>query len=1106
MFNQNTYQQNQKVTFPVKGSKVAGGNMYFQINAAGREYDIKAFEFQRTNRPTRLQCLVKGFDDNGAPIFMQDIAAIIPQLYSVGQVYEFRVKADNIGGGYYEVTDTNGLVFRLNHMRHVSLHNNDKVKCKVTWINLVRMDLEMINDGERGIPLFTIAQFLSLDPKSAPLAHLARFMFQRLPEFAEAREQLERGNPIWVMTLIEAVDRNLSGWFKSSITRSLPDNPMSLQRSKLSWRMPLLAMFNTLCINLLENSDYLKRCAPAARFEYQDRLNRIITHTADYLKAVRLIVEKEEQKYINETLERLKVSGYLYNPEERMRVAMALFTLRRTSVSGYIDDIFDIIRDSHSNSRFMKLFAKAFVEMLDMYIATESRYIDLLTGPTERTPIQQMIKALSLRLLLPGDESDNVRALYRSKLYRYVTLLVNVNTEQLMGKSLSTIFNHSAPLEFTWNDLSDVNLLCSKIAVSAMAPRAKEMLIFEGENAMMCLQGDSFTFAPTMRGEMMKNCIPADIFAGNKLRMLLNERLSERPDLRKASMQTFRRYWRDVEKSLLSPHQNLGQNSSRGITPDIGDEVNIRILGSLPRRRYDFQAVIEDDTFVGEGIITPKQIVSYPIIPVAGSFTDRESGRQCIYKAVVEDRDENGKFIFNMRRLIHDYLKEALTIGDEWVAQVSRCDKDQYLCISEGGFSLFLDRRKMDTELHQNDFILVEIMSINPTGTIEGRFFDFADETFQQTEAFRTLLENYCQDNYFDEGESEPEEPGLDETDIDSARKGEQFIDPEQMRELVQLIDRVGLLSKDHLVTYNYMAVARIMSLMLGDTQTAQYFRSRMELVEAIRNFGDSGKIDDDRLEKLLNDNSEFISLYPDIESRLTRLRVINNLDKPWRADWLWEIARDTTDETTSHLARLVMSYNMLHNSNVFEVRRTLRRKIYQLMDLKMLQTDNQKVAEEDQYTELKTSIIYPAGNHMVPNERVQIPVILKVIASFLNTSGGRLYVGVNDSGYASGLHTDFTYLNSRHEDYDLATVKDKFDRMVRDNVHNRLGRTANSLIKTEFEEVDGMIIYRVDVDPSPEVVMLDDVAYERQGKSIWTIPEADLPKIRAQRAKQFAG
>lgn len=592
-------EQGEKITFPVRGSKVVGGNLYFQIFSRGREYDVKAFEFQRQNRPQRLQCIVKGMDQSGDPIFMQDIAAIIPQIYTVGHTYEFRIKTDLNSAGYYEVADWNGLMFRLYPGHHDRLHLNEVVKCRVKDINLVRMDLELVSGKNRGIPLYTVEEFIALDSTGLGMGRYLRRLFGVLPELAESREQLAAGNPLWVITVADAVARHLTEWLNAPSARDFRPGA----RKRPHRRTPMLKSFNSICTNLLENSSYLRQCTPHERVEYQDRLNKIITHTSDYVSALEKIIAKEDQKYIDETLERLKLSGYLYKPEERMRVAMALFSLRKKSVSQYIDDIFDIIRLSHSNPRFMHLFSKAFIEMLDMYIANESRHIDVLTGPTERTAIQQMVKALSLRLLLPGDETDSQRALYRSKLYRYVTLLATVNADQLVRKALSTLFNISAPLEFTWNDLGDINLLCSKVAVSRAAALSTETLLFEGNNALMGLSGDSFTFSPVERSEHMKHGVPTDLFGGRRIRVLLNERVQEKLKASRQDIMQFHRLWRDVEKSLFSPRQNL-RPAMEGITPDVGDRVQIVILGPVPGHRYDLRCRIEDDTFVGEGILS----------------------------------------------------------------------------------------------------------------------------------------------------------------------------------------------------------------------------------------------------------------------------------------------------------------------------------------------------------------------------------------------------------------------------------------------------------------------------------------------------------------------
>lgn len=1073
------------ITLPVKGSKVAGGSMFFQVNYRSREYDIRAFEFQRTKRPQRLQCIVKEIDAHGDPVFMQDIAAIIPQIYTVGDTYEFRVKTDVITMGYYEVADNNGLMFRVYPGRRERLHVNEVVRCRVKSINRVRMDLELISEKNKGIPLYTPEQVLELDTSKGGMSRYILSLFRRIPELGEAREQLKAGNPLWVMTASDVVDRHITDWLNAA-------------KGRLDRRAAILRAFDSICTNLLENSGYLRQCTPQERVEYQDRLNKIITHSSDYVAALEKIISREDQKYIDETLERLKLSGYLYRPEERMRVAMALFSLRKKSVSNYIDDIFDIIRDSHSNPRFMKLFSQAFIEMLDMYITNESRHIDVLTGSTERTAIQQMVKALSLRLLLSSSDSDQLRTRYRSKLYRYATLLATVNSEQLVRKSLSTLFNISTPLEFTWNDLGDINLLCSKVAVSHAKELTTDTLVFEGSTALMTLKGDAFTFTPLERAERLKYGVPSDLFAPRQIRVLLNDRPQEKLRKSRSDIGEFKRLWKEVEHNLLSGQAPVARPVLEGLTPDVGDKVQIVVLAPVPGARYDWSARIVGKEFKGEGIISPKQIIPYPIIPSIDSFRSPETGEPYVFDAIVEKRDDSGKMLFNMRGLIHDYLTDALATGDEWLAQVSMVAPDKYICISEGGFSLYLQRSEVSEELRLGDFIIVNIESIFSYGAIKASYVSRTDERFQLTSAFKCLLENYCDGATYEEDEEE----NIDDVISDTLEGQNGFIEDDQMRELIHLIDREGMLRKDHIETYNYLALARIMALMLGDSALATYYANRMDLVETIRQFGDSGKIDDERLQRLLNENKDFVASYPEISNRLTQLRIINAIDKPYNDPWLWNEACNNPDDTTQQLANLVMSYNLLARSNVFEVRRTLHRKIYQLMDLKAQLPESHFVAEEDQFTELKTSMIYPAGNNMLPSEKEQVTELLKVISSFLNTRGGRLYIGVGDGGYATGLHNDFTYLNNRHENYDIASVKDKFDRTLRDAVHNRLGRIANSKLSTEFELVGDKWIYRVDVDPSPEVALVDGVAYERQGSSKWPIPAADLPEFRAQRER----
>ena len=1105
------FEKGQKVDFKVIGSKVSGGDLYFQVKVRSTEYDIKGFDFQRKRRPERLSCIVKEIDAQGNPVLTQDLNYVVPQLYRKGETYEFRVKSDlHPTGQYHEVTDWNGLLFRVPVAKQQRLALNQLVKCRVKDVKGMKLELELIiAKQDSGIPLLSLERLLSIDSSGAIAPHLPALLFDKLPEFEEARKLLEAEDPLWVINAADTVSRNLNEWLNSELKRNKAADSIYPVVPLPDRRRELLTFFESICTNLLENNDFLKLATPEQRIEYQDRLNRIITHARDYLTAMQYIDEGRDQDFIDETLTRLKLSGYLYRPEERMRVMMSLFTLRKKTVTKYIDDIFDIIRDSYANERFMQIFANAFVEMLDMYIANESRFINVLTSVEDtahRMMLHQMIRALALRILLhrPGVDPDSTIAIYRSMLYRYTTLVQSVDSNRMMGKALAALFGDVANLEFTWSDLrNDLNFLCAKITAGGNGKLGAETWVFETPEVAMALEGDTFTFTPVVTGSSMHNAVAPDVFEPHRINILLNERPNQRLNASRNNIRQFHALWSEIEASLFAKSQKL--NPMRlGHSPEVGDEVTIRVERKVAGRTFEYHAVIEHPTYVGHGIITPRQIISYGISPSIDVFKDSETGVPMLFKAVVEERYDDGTFLFSMREQLLDALRDIVELGgDAWLAQVSGFIGDRVLFITEGGYVVYSNRWEVDDDIKENDFVLVVPELIHDNGHIHASYYGRAEEgeVFTRSEAFHNLLAAYS-DGQISTVSTAPAEQA-ECVDLSEARSAQRFIVPDMMRELMHIVDRQAMLCGDHIKTYCYLAVARIMSRLIGDSHTTGYLQHRMELVEAIQLFGDDGIIDDILLERLLEDNKDFIASYPDIQQRLTRLRLINRLDKPQPEEWMWELATaPSTDIVTSQLARLVLSHNLLRNANLYEGRRQILSRIRQLLDLKIKLPESMQVAEEDQFTELKTSIIYPAGkeNRMAPNPTAQLTEILRKVAGMLNARGGKLYVGVNDSGYATGLHNDFTYLNNNHHNYDLTSIKDKFDRMVRTEIHNRLGRHANSLVNSGFETVADKVIYRLDIEPSNEVVTLDGLVYERQGTSCWTVPPTEIKKFEQQR------
>lgn len=103
----------------------------------------------------------------------------------------------------------------------------------------------------------------------------------------------------------------------------------------------------------------------------------------------------------------------------------------------------------------------------------------------------------------------------------------------------------------------------------------------------------------------------------------------------------------------------------------------------------------------------------------------------------------------------------------------------------------------------------------------------------------------------------------------------------------------------------------------------------------------------------------------------------------------------------------------------------------------------------------------------------------MQVVASFLNSDGGTLYIGVNNQGIPSGLHEDFKYLNNGHEDYDLQDVQDKMRNKFICALREHLGLVQDDIIlypdylTFDFDYIDNKHIARVDVLPCPVTISM---------------------------------
>ncbi|MBR6283389.1 MAG: ATP-binding protein [Muribaculaceae bacterium] len=1093
-----------KYLCPVVEVYKSNGALFYVVNMNGFQCTVKAFEYQK-GRPTpaAVQCIVKGMTEAGEPILMQDIAAALQLLYKVGETYEFKVKADNTVMGYYEVVDRNGFIMRLTEYGNAHFYVNQVVTARVMSINLVRVELALVaGEQHEGLLFLPPDKVFELDRShSVPVRYL-NLLFGHTQLLREAHEQYESGNAQWLITAIDTVDRQLAEWLTSS------------QPNKLR----VLTAFRSICVNVMEMSDYLSDCAPDERDDYQKRIGTAIRHADDYLEALTMLRDGSNQTYVDDCLDRLKHTGYLYQPENKMRVLMSLFTLRQDSVQGFIKDIFDVIRDSHDNERFMQQFKGAFIEMLDIYILHERRAVDLVTStddPQSRQAVEQMIEALAIQLLLVDQEECDDYKLYRSMLYRCATLVMPAHADALLQLSFDALFSQQVnPLEYGWDDVARLQVLCSKLATSVGTALAGETLHYHGNQASLTVAQQAIRITPLQKGDKLRKAYPDDITPWQHLQVLLSDRPAERVSAATKNTEPFARLWHQVDNALFGDNDAESNTEAEAdskpaprkrITPDVGDPVTIRVLRPVPGRKYDLYCQIEDERFEGIGILDTHKVVHYNVEARVELFCDKATGAPLLLQGSVESVDQDGTMHFTLQAQIAEFINQFLREGDEVLCMVSLTTPQSYICITDLGFSLAINRSQ-NRNLKFGDYVIAEIKEVEKNGNVYAFFVEKSHERFDTDKAFHKLVAEYADGKVY---VAEDDDDIIDDTDLDAQLNDdaldETYMEAGSVEELIRIIDRLAMTRAEQVQTFNYLAVARLLSRIIGNSEQENYFDRRMELVKVLQQFGDRDRITDEELETVLADSESLVDNYPEIKNKLQQLQIINRLGKPWRDNMLWQLAGETANEKTAALARLVLSHNMLEEFNVYDQLRVLRKRIYQIMDLEMQLPESSFVAHEDQFTELKSSMIYPAGNAMQPNERVQMHELMMVVCSFLNAKGGTLYVGVNNQGMAVGLTDDFIYLNNRRQGYDLDDIKDKFDLHFRHAVHNRLGVLANDLVSSQFMNVNGNWIYCVEVQPSSELVSLEQQVYVRQGTSKWIVPPDKVTAFRRQRAQRLA-
>lgn len=284
---------------------------------------------------------------------------------------------------------------------------------------------------------------------------------------------------------------------------------------------------------------------------------------------------------------------------------------------------------------------------------------------------------------------------------------------------------------------------------------------------------------------------------------------------------------------------------------------------------------------------------------------------------------------------------------------------------------------------------------------------------------------------------------------------------------------------------FRCLANANVMAEMVGDDLTASYISFARTYLRALIQFVNGEKINSITLEP----DAEYIKA----KATLIRLSIVDLLKEYGRKDNSEKLARAISDfeeylPQLARLARLIQTANSMQDTLSGSALNVIHREIIHTL---AIETENDADLEADKGTylgvesgtlEFKTSIVFPPDNNMQPDEYTQNMNVMKGICAFLNsTTGGTLYLGVNDQGYVVGIDNDMNYLKTQ-------TI-DAYMRYVQDVAKKHFG--VDALPYLRIEALYNNKVVGIHIEPHPyRVVELNGTAYLRVNAESRIMPE----------------
>lgn len=1098
------YTPNEIYDLQVDAQQSLGENFILRVFTADGESYVSlpklAFQKHTSELPATIPCRIKGIREDGLPIVAHDIRGYVFNLYEAvfrnhGTIEcEVTMVPENPAEEPYSVRDRNGIYYNLFEPEAI-LTRGQRVRCKFMRLTPRFFSMALVDDGAK-MPFFTPEELMA---DAGVQRETARFIIGHiltLPEFSAVREEINARVSRWPLTAATVVRRHLNEWFSHA----------RLSRNNGITTALIDAVRNTL-LYLLEGSAYLNAVTSEQRRSTQQQLTEIVESLEPYSEALELIRAGMQDVFVASVFDKLEKSGYLYHPSMQFGVLMLIFREQPDRVRSYLNRIFESIFGRDLANWKREPFRSAFVEQFEMYIRQSRKEIDALPiadTREQKNSLETIIIAIALQLLLSDDPRRFSRN--RSLLYRYISLLRPLQSEALLSKSFLTLMGAQLPEHLTYEGLRQPMMMMTQATVMP-----------DGD-ILSRLEGIHFYSTPAVEFTVSKDGLVLERKNALRERVIpdgLMNWLSPQiytPGIRSMSATKLRRladrqlWWNEIEQSLFETAGNSVESQELE-RAKVDEEVWI-VIDSVSNA-YDNDPIFNcrirmDGKEEGSGILRRSEIVTYNLKMPSELSYRTAGGEQLGFYARVIEVNSDGNYVFSLKDEVNSYIHNELNYEDEYVAVVTGSNPMGYSAICNNGIGLYLINDG-SVDCQAGDLVRFKLRS----GNMMGNIFGYITETnldpalqFSKASAFEHLMNAI--------GIAPGEEDGAEENE-DNFRDTDEIITPDDMREIIEILRFSALAQRDLITAYDYLRYARMLALLIEDMKLSTALGTHAALLSQHQYYATNNRIEPEILDSLRADSRS----NPLLSMIFHRLEIVSWLGRDDHNAELYATTLNPESDLEGALARMVLSFNMLSDDDASEnaVCAGLRENIKNKLNINSEKKNGKYYGSESKYLEFKTSIVFPAtgaGTDPQPNPEQQQFHILSRIAGLLNAAGGRLYIGVNNDGYAVGLHDDFKYFERHRAQLGSRLMSinnvDNLCVFIENLIHETFGAKVSRKIEVCADQETDKAVIQIKVEQSLEPVLVDGRLFVRQsGQATREYHGEDIQEFIKERAAQRA-